>query len=116
MSNSYNKGKAWRPKSRPTDISQILESTLSRRHLDKKLEQYAAFPLWPEIVGEAVAKVSRPQKILAKRLLVIEVSDAVWAQELSLQKSDLLKKIRASDMGAGIDDLRFVTGSPKSFK
>ena len=114
-----------RYKSTPKDIASILKSTLARKYtagtgsnsgtrLDKKLEQYAAFPQWPEIVGEEVAAVSRPEKILGGKLLVVRVADAVWAQELSLQKHILLEKMQNAESGSLIEDIRFTIGSPKS--
>ncbi len=111
---------------KPENIGSILESTLRGKYtantgdkagtrLDKKLEQYAAFPHWPEIVGEQVAAVSRPEKILGGKLLIVRVVDAVWAQELSLQKHTLLEKIQGFELGTLIEDIRFTIGNPKSF-
>lgn len=95
--------------------AQILDCYFAKRHLQHKLEQYAAFPQWPEVVGAELAKVTRPQKISNSRLLVILVPDSTWAQELSLRKNELLDLIRKANFGKSIDDLRFVVGSPQDF-
>lgn len=102
-------------RSSPQDINSILDSALGRRRLDKKLAEYAAFPHWPEIVGAETAAIARPEKIIGGKVLVVRVIDAVWAQELSLQKDSLLERIHAFEDGAVIEEIRFTIGSPKSF-
>lgn len=84
--------------------------------LKKKAEEYAAFPFWKEIVGEEIASVAVPEKIIGGRVLKVRVIDAVWAQELSLMKTELLEKIHSSGKGALVDDIRFTIGNPKSFQ
>lgn len=103
---------AWR---KPRSASDILQGTLKAYRLDKKLDQYKAFPHWPEIVGDDVAKVAFPEKIVRGKILVVSVIDASWIQELSLQKLDLLEKIHSFPLGAAIEDIKFVSGNPKAF-
>ena len=100
----------------PTSVSSVLASTLGAYRLDKKLEQYAAFPEWPRIVGEEIAAVTVPEKIIRGNTLVVRVLDAVWAQELSMMKNDILDRIFQLGVGATIDDIRFATGNPKQFR
>ncbi len=99
----------------PLPVSSVLERTLGAYRLDKKLEQYAAFPAWPEIVGEQIAAVAIPEKIVRGKTLLVRVEDAVWAQELSMMKKEILERIFQHGSGALIEDIRFATGSPKTF-
>lgn len=99
----------------PLSVSSVLERTLGAYRLDKKLEQYAAFPAWPEIVGEEIAAIALPEKIVRGNTLVVRVEDAVWAQELSMIKKDILQRIFEHGSGALIEDIRFATGNPKTF-
>ena len=98
---------------KPSSAADILERTLGAYHLSQKAEQYAVFPRWPEAVGEEIAKVATPEKIIRSRVLVVRVSDATWAQELSLRKIELLKAVNSYGVGSIIEDIKFVTGSPK---
>ena len=97
-------------------IDQILSSTARSLKISTKIKSYSAFPDWPEIVGSTISKISYPEKILQSNLLVIRVIDTAWAQELSMQKEAILDKINLHGKGAHINDIRFVVGSPLSFK
>lgn len=98
---------------KPATAANVLSSTLKALRLDKKAEEYSAFPYWKEVVGEDIARVAVPEKIIRGKILVIRVADAVYAQELSLQKNQLLDKLHCLKKGALFEDIRFVSGSPK---
>ena len=103
--------------SRPVaTASAILDRALQHARLQNKIREYAAFPEWETIVGEEIAKVARPEKILRGKILVVRVVDAAWAQELSMQKSMLLDRIFEHKLGATIEDIQFLSGNPKSLK
>lgn len=93
----------------------ILSYLLKSRHLEQKLSQYEAFPHWEEIVGEKFAKVCKPEKIIRGKILVARVIDAVWAQELAMQKTAFIDKIYELGIGAYIEDIRFEVSNPKDF-
>ncbi len=67
-------------------------------------------------MGKEIAQVAVPEKIVRGKVLVIRVIDSVWAQELSMQKQALLDKIFAFGKGAVLEDLKFITGDPKSMR
>jgi predicted nucleic acid-binding Zn ribbon protein len=98
---------------KPATASNVLSSTLKALRLDKKAEEYSAFPYWKEIVGEEMAAVAIPEKIIRGKILVIRVADAVYAHELSMQKNQLLDKLHCLKKGALFEDIRFVSGSPQ---
>ena len=104
------------PKSAPKSAAAVLDSTFKHLHLKNKVEEYAAFPHWPEVVGAEVSQVAIPEKIISGKILVVRVLDAAWAQELTLQKAQILEKVNSFGAGALIEDLRFVTGNPQAFK
>ena len=104
------------PRSAPKSAADVLDSTFKHLHLKTKVEQYAAFPHWPEVVGPEISEVAVPEKILSGKILVVRVLDAAWAQELTLHKAQILEKVNSFGAGALIEDLRFVTGNPQAFK
>lgn len=99
----------------PKAIGDILANAIKRPDLKPQFEKYAAFPHWAEIVGPEIAKVAFPEKIIRKRVLVIRVLDSTWAQELSLQREQLIAKVTAFEAGAQIEEIRFLTGNPRMF-
>jgi predicted nucleic acid-binding Zn ribbon protein len=75
-----------------TKVKGILSKVLSHRGLDKRVERYEFILHWPEIVGERLAEVSRPEYI-RNRALIVNVIHPVWAQELAMIKPVLLESL-----------------------
>lgn len=100
----------------PKNVGAILDKTLQVYHLSHKIKEYAAFPFWAEAVGEELAAVTAPEKILRGRVLVVRVIDSVWSQELSLRKDEILERVRQLGIGPVLEDIRFVTGNPKTLR
>lgn len=96
--------------------AEILSYLLKSRHLEQKLSEYEAFPHWEEIVGEKFAKICQPEKIIRGKILVARVIDAVWAQELAMQKTNFIDKIYELGIGAYIEDIRFEVSNPRDFR
>ena len=97
---------------KPKEIADLLESTLRAYRIDKKVEEYSGFPFWADAVGAEIARVAVPEKILRRKILVVRVLDAVWAQDLALRKPEILEKIASIMPGMLIEDIKFVTGNP----
>jgi len=77
----------------------IAEFARSKR-IEKRLREADLFRLWPEIVGERIARRAKPVHLLRGRL-VVECSEDVWRAELQFDKPELLEKIRDA-VGEGI--------------
>jgi len=75
--------------------------------LDKAMAQHSALWIWNEVVGEAVAKRTHPETV-KHHILTVNVDSPVWRQELTFQKSDIVKKLNQK-LGSGtIKDIRFL--------
>jgi predicted nucleic acid-binding Zn ribbon protein len=96
--------------------SSIIPKEFFTGQVKKKLKQYNFFPLWEEIVGIELAKVTKPKKIIRNHTLIISVLDSSWAQELSFKKAELLDTLLASGRTPHFSDIQFVSGSVKDFK
>ncbi|MDZ7796083.1 MAG: DUF721 domain-containing protein [Candidatus Marinimicrobia bacterium] len=64
------------------------------------LEEFEAFQSWNEIVGELIADISVPVKVV-NGVLYVSVKNSTWRQELIMQKKQILEKY-ASRFGPGI--------------
>lgn len=107
---------AWKNKrNKPQSAGEILSTTLRRTGLAKDFERYSVVEYWSEVVGPELSRVSKPEKITTNGVLVIRVVDPNWSQELSMQKADILARLRKIAVGEVISDLRFTSGSPKDF-
>ena len=100
----------YRRKSEPGAVDQILKSALKAAGLDDKIAKYSFVSAWPEIVGEEIARRSRPECIRGKTL-VVRVADSVWAQELTFHKKTILARVqRHLKDDTSLDDVAFLVG------
>lgn len=75
----------------PEKVGALLKLALQRNGIDKKLARYEFVNHWAEIVGEEIARRSRPDCIKGG-ILVVRVLNSVWAQELYFLKAAILKR------------------------
>jgi len=96
----------------PQKVFDLLQGTLGRYGLKRKLEKYALFPEWNLVVGEDIAKVSEPVKIIHGKILLVRVASSAWAEELSFKKQEILDKIYFSGKGLAVEDIKFIVDDP----
>ena len=89
-----------------TSIATILREYLRGRDIDARTRQEQVRLSWKEIVGEVIARVSSVHRI-ADGVAYVGCATPVWAQTLSLRRTEILAKI-AEHVGTGaIQDIRF---------
>ncbi len=87
-------------------ITSTVDRIVARILGKKALQEYEVFREWNTVVGEVVAQVSVPVKVV-KGVLHVSVKNSTWRQELSMQKPQILKKIEARFGKNIIYDIRF---------
>ncbi len=66
--------------------------------------------VWPEVVGDAIARAAWPQRIARDGTLLVAASSSTWAFELGLLAEEILAKLAAA-VGAGAPTaIRFSPG------
>ncbi|MFH1010222.1 MAG: DUF721 domain-containing protein [bacterium] len=83
-----------------TTLAKAIADFARSRRIEKRLREADLFRLWPQIIGERIARRAKPAYLRRGRL-VIECSDAVWRAELQFLKPELLQKIGKA-IGEGI--------------
>ena len=74
-------------------LSQVLKRILSSNpDLGKGVEEARVLELWPEAIGESIAKHSKAVQIKGT-ILFISVEKPVWRQELHSNKSLVIQKL-----------------------
>lgn len=86
-----------------SSVNKVLNQLVSSLNLDRRLKEHTLLGLWPTIVGEPFATKSRPLFIDHEGSIVISVSEAAVGQELSLMRSQLVKKMRIAGNGLGVE-------------
>jgi len=97
-----------------SSIGSTVESYLHYIRAEKAVERYRELPRWPEVVGNDIAQVTHPEKIV-QNVLYVRVPDGVWAQELSLRKREIMQRLFDSRVGPPLDDIIFLAGDPTEF-
>lgn len=94
-----------------TPLHKGLEATLDRLGLEGGLASVLIPRVWPQVVGEEVARRTHPGLLRQGRLQVI-VGDSVWLQQLTMLKPAILAGL-ASHLGSRIvRDIFFTLGTP----
>jgi predicted nucleic acid-binding Zn ribbon protein len=88
-------------------VDSVLSAVLEKHGVDKQIERLGVLEMWPEIVGEQLARVTRV-KGLDEAALFVEVRSSAWLSELSMMKEDFLERVNARLGGAPIERLVFV--------
>ena len=82
-------------RSTPSPIGNVIASTLAKLGITSKLRRYEVLELWPTIVGDRIAEVSSPERLVGGTLFV-RVEHATWRNELMFLKEDLIAKINGT--------------------
>jgi predicted nucleic acid-binding Zn ribbon protein len=77
----------------PALVNSFLEGVLRKFGLEKEIRKYQFVLLWKDIVGEEIAKRTKPSGFNGQSLMVF-VENSSWAQELAFHKNVILTRLR----------------------
>ncbi|MBV8770981.1 MAG: DUF721 domain-containing protein [Deltaproteobacteria bacterium] len=90
-------------------IGGTIQDLLSNLDTGTHFELVRLIRLWPEIVGETIARRTEVSS-LKFHTAVVRVSTAMWIQELNLMRPQILSRVRTSMHNDAVRDIRFVQG------
>jgi hypothetical protein len=73
-------------------LGSVLEQSLKRLDLAGRLNDYAVWPIWNDVVGKVIARNAQPEKI-RNGTLIVKVSSPVWMQQLQFMKDMIATKL-----------------------
>lgn len=91
----------------PERLASVLQGVLEKHGVDKQIERLGVLELWPEIVGEQLARVTKAKGV-EEAALFVEVRSSAWLSELSMMKDDFLERVNERLGEAAIDRIVFV--------
>jgi hypothetical protein len=94
---------------RPTRLSALLEQTLARFGLDRRLDDYRVWQAWDEVVGLTISRNAQPVRLDGSRLIVT-VRSSTWLQELSLLQRELVRRLNEWMKRDVVHEIFFVVG------
>lgn len=101
-----------RSKGSMSNLGNVVATALDKLGLGGRMREAMVLVKWNDVVGDRIARVTRPLK-MSEGVLFVACKSAVWANELSLHKdhikteinrtigSRILKEIRFSSRGFG---------------
>ena len=87
-------------------IGDVLASSMKRRGYGKKISEAMIFLDYPELVGEQIAKVTRPLH-LKDGIMFIGVESPVWSHHLHFFKPEIMKKLNSQFDRKLVKDIKF---------
>lgn len=95
-----------RSSSRTKSVGEAIEELVTQLGIKKKLHEQDAFVVWDEAVGERIAKVATPTRML-RGTLIVSVKSGPWRNELSMRKEEVVRRINKLLGGEIVKDIKF---------
>jgi predicted nucleic acid-binding Zn ribbon protein len=93
----------------------LIDGLLTRFGWDNQIQEADLFNRWTELVGEANAAASTPEK-LERGLLTVRCKSTAWATQLKLMKSQVLTTLQTAFPTLELIDIRFIGPDAPSWK
>ncbi len=90
-------------------LGDILDRTVKRLPLRRRLDDYALWAIWDDTVGPAVARNAQPEKI-RNGTLFVKVRAPTWMQQLQYMKDLLMEKLNQRLEREVVTNIFFVVG------
>jgi predicted nucleic acid-binding Zn ribbon protein len=95
-----------RPASRAKSLGDALDDLVESLGIKKKLREQDVFVLWPEAVGDRIATVAKPARIL-RGTLFVSVQSGAWRNELSMRKQEIIRRLNELLSEELVNDIKF---------
>lgn len=89
---------------------QAIEAGLVHADLARAIRPHMATVYWDDVVGPQVAGATQVLAVRGGDTLVVRTKNGVWANELTLLKTDILKRLNRAIGGKVLADIRFEIG------
>lgn len=90
-------------------LDDLFKGLLAPLKENKHLRPQLVFYFWTDIVGERIAKVASPERVV-NGILYVKTASSSWAQELSLLKPHILKELNTRLEENLLTDIYFTSG------
>jgi len=87
-------------------LKDAISAFLKDNNLESKLNETRIISSWEEVTGKLISRHTN-QMYLKDRVLFVKVDSAALREELTYQRSKLVKKLNKAAGVEAIDDIRF---------
>jgi predicted nucleic acid-binding Zn ribbon protein len=95
-----------RGSSRTKSVGDAIEELIAQLGIKKKLHEQDAFVVWDQAVGERIAKIAIPTRML-RGTLIVSVKSGAWRNELSMRKQEIIRRINELAGDEILKDIKF---------
>jgi predicted nucleic acid-binding Zn ribbon protein len=95
-----------RPASQIKTLGDALDELVETLGIKKKLREQDVFVFWDKAVGERIAGVAKPTRIL-KGTLFVSVKTGAWRNELSMRKQEIVGRLNEILADEIVKDIKF---------
>lgn len=90
-------------------IDSIIESMMSSKDLKKAVTRSNLYKFWDKVVGKKFSDKSKPYSMIGGGVLIIACANSSIAQELMLQKPQILEKFKPylKSLHLSVKDIKF---------
>ena len=92
---------------RPVRVDSVLAALLEKHGVKEQVERMSVLDLWPELVGEHIAEVTKAKGV-SDSTLFVEVRTSAWLMELNIMKREFLSKVNEGLEDAPLERIVFV--------
>ena len=91
------------------DVGSIVETMLTSKELKKAITRNNLYKFWTKVVAKKFSDKSKPYGMLGGGTMIIACQNAMVAQELVLQKSQILEKFQPylKSLHIKVNDIKF---------
>lgn len=87
-------------------IEELVNMTLRRQGLETPLQQRRLIEAWPKAVGPMIAKYTG-DRFIRNQTLFVKVNNPALRYELSMRRSELVKRLNTAAGAMLITDIRY---------
>ena len=92
---------------RPVRVDSVLAALLEKHGVKEQVERMSVLDLWPELVGEHVAEVTKAKGV-SEATLFVEVRTSAWLMELNIMKGEFLVRVNERLRDVPLERIVFV--------
>lgn len=91
----------------PVSLGSFVDKILAEHGVLDQVRRMSVLDVWPELVGEAVAKVTHARSV-EDAVLIVEVRSSPWLMELNMMKGDFVRRVNEHMPETPIERIVFV--------
>jgi predicted nucleic acid-binding Zn ribbon protein len=92
---------------KPEKVGSLVDGLLEKHGVQDQVRRMDVLELWPEIVGDPVAQVTRAKGV-DEATLFVEVRSSAWLMELNMMKGEFLARVNERLPDVPLERLVFV--------